>query len=154
MDLLMVDSTNAEVPGLDVIADGLEGDQTGNLPVSKRAEGAKSLVAASPKHTGMPLLFMKGFGRGVWSSAKAAGLYIYATFDNEGVETRFPRCGKTLCTGPLPAEPVSVVKEAVNALKCQDYNQNKGGVGRKTLVSEGRAYMKPFSPIAGSWVPC
>ena len=54
MDLLMVDSTNAEVPGLDVIADGLEGDQTGNLPVSKRAEGAKSLVAASPKHTGMP----------------------------------------------------------------------------------------------------
>ena len=39
MDLLMVDSTNAEVPGLDVIADGLEGDQTGNLPVSKREEG-------------------------------------------------------------------------------------------------------------------
>ena len=39
VDLLMVDSTNAEVPGLDVIADGLEGDQTGNLPVSKREEG-------------------------------------------------------------------------------------------------------------------
>ena len=108
MDLLMVDSINAEVPCLDVIADGLEGDQTGNLPVSKRAEGAKSLAAASPKRTGMPLLLMEGFGRGVWSSAKAAGLYIYATFDNEGggVETRFPRCGKTLCTGPLPAESV------------------------------------------------
>ena len=106
MDLLMVDSTNAEVPGLDVIADGLEGDQTGNLPVSKWAGSAKSLAATSPKHTGMPLLWLKGFGRGVWSSAKAAGLYIYATFDNEGVETRFPRCGKTLCRGPLPAESV------------------------------------------------
>ena len=106
VDLLMVDSTNAEVPGLDVIADGLEGDQTGNLPVSKWAGSAKSLAATSPKHTGMPLLWLKGFGRGVWSSAKAAGLYIYATFDNEGVETRFPRCGKTLCRGPLPAESV------------------------------------------------
>ena len=47
-----------------------------------------------------------------------------------------------------------MVKEDVNALKCQDYNQNEGGVGRKTSVSEGRAYMKPFSPIAGSSVPC
>ena len=47
----------------------------------------------------------------------------------------------------------SVAKDDVNALKCQDYNQNQGGVGRKTSVSEGRGYLKPFSPIAGSLGP-
>ena len=47
----------------------------------------------------------------------------------------------------------SVAKDAVNALKRQVYNQNKGGVGRKTSVSEGRVYLKPFSPIAGSLGP-
>ena len=42
MDLLMVDSTNAGVPGL-------EGDKTGILTVSKWAEGAKFLAVSSSK---------------------------------------------------------------------------------------------------------
>ena len=45
----------------------------------------------------------------------------------------------------------SVVKDDVDALKRQVYNQDKGGVGWKTLVSEGRGYLKPFSSLAGSW---
>ena len=47
----------------------------------------------------------------------------------------------------------SVAKDDVNALKCQDYNQNQGGVGWKTSVSEGRGYLKLSSPIAGSLGP-
>ncbi|MGL4939789.1 MAG: WXG100 family type VII secretion target [Bifidobacterium asteroides] len=69
------------------------GRPNGILPVSKWVEGAKSLAATSPKRMSTPMLWMKGFGRGVWSSAKAAGtkaydamLYTYAKFDNEGLK--------------------------------------------------------------------
>ena len=47
MDLIMVDSTNAEVPGL-------EGDKTGILTVLKWAEGAKSLAVSSSKRMSIP----------------------------------------------------------------------------------------------------
>lgn len=69
------------------------GRPNGILPVSKWVEGAKSLAATSSKRMSTPLLWMKGFGRGVWSSAKAAGmkaydsmLYTYVKFDNEGLK--------------------------------------------------------------------
>jgi len=42
-----------------------------------------------------------------------------------------------------------VVKDEVDALKPQVYNQNKGGVGWKTSLSEALGYLKPFSPLAG-----
>ena len=98
VDLFMVDSTNAEVTGL-------EGDKTGIPTVSKWAEGAKSLAAASPKRTGMPLLWMKGFGRGVWSSAKAVGLYTYAKFDNEVLKFVSHDPGKPSVRDRYPRNP-------------------------------------------------
>lgn len=67
------------------------GRPNGILPVSKWAAEAKSLAATSSKRMSKPLLWMKGFGRGVWSSAKAAGtrasdamLYTEVKFDIEG----------------------------------------------------------------------
>lgn len=67
------------------------GRPNGILPVSKWAAGAKSLAATSSKRMSTPLLWMKGFGREVWSSAKAAAtrgsdamLYTYVKFDIEG----------------------------------------------------------------------
>lgn len=67
------------------------GRPNGILPVSKWVAGAKSLAATSSKRMSTPLLWMKGFGRGVWSSAKAATtrasdamLYTYVKFDIEG----------------------------------------------------------------------
>lgn len=54
MDLLMVGSTNAEVPGFEVIADGSEVDKTGILTVSKWAEGAKFLAVSSSKRMSIP----------------------------------------------------------------------------------------------------
>ena len=54
VDLLMVDSTNAEVPGFEVIADGSEVDKTGILTVSKWAEGAKFLAVSSSKRMSIP----------------------------------------------------------------------------------------------------
>ena len=67
------------------------GRPNGILPVSKWAQEAKSLAATSSKRMSTPLLWMKGFGRGVWSSAKAAGtkaydamLYTEVKFDIEG----------------------------------------------------------------------
>ena len=47
VDLLMVDSTNAEVPGL-------EGDKTGILTVSKWVEEVKSLAVSSSKCMSIP----------------------------------------------------------------------------------------------------
>ncbi len=47
VDLLMVDSINAEVPGL-------EGDKTVILTVSKWAEGAKFLAVSSSKRMSIP----------------------------------------------------------------------------------------------------
>ena len=43
----------------------------------------------------------------------------------------------------------SVAKDEVDALKCQVYNQGRGGAGWRTSVSEGLGYLKPFSPFAG-----
>ncbi|WP_045936254.1 hypothetical protein [Bifidobacterium mellis] len=54
VDLLMVGSTNAEVPGFEVIADGSEVDKTGILTVSKWAEGAKFLAVSSSKRMSIP----------------------------------------------------------------------------------------------------
>ena len=54
VDLLMVDPTNAEVPGFEVIADGSEVDKTGILTVSKWAEGAKFLAVSSSKRMSIP----------------------------------------------------------------------------------------------------
>lgn len=68
------------------------GKPNGILPISKWAEGAKSLATTSSETNSIPLLWAKGFGRGVWSSATASGtkaydsmLYTYAKFENEGI---------------------------------------------------------------------
>ena len=53
--------------------------------------------------------------------------------------------------GGLDRSVPSVVKDDVDALKRRVYNQDKGGVRWKTLVSEGLGYSKPFSSLAGSW---
>ncbi|WP_445342906.1 putative T7SS-secreted protein [Bifidobacterium sp. ESL0819] len=67
------------------------GKPNGILPVSKWAEEAKSLAATSSKRVSIPLLWLKGFGRGVWSSAKTAArkaydsmLYTYIRFGYDG----------------------------------------------------------------------
>ena len=43
----------------------------------------------------------------------------------------------------------SVVQDEVDALKHHLHNQDKGGAGWRTSVSEGLGYLKPFSPFAG-----
>ena len=157
------------------------GKPNGILPVSKWAEGAKSLAAASPKRTGMPLLWLKGFGRGVWSSAKAVGikaydsmLYTYVRFDSEGlkfvssdargaafgvecfvfnnggVKGALAAVRKSPLYGTVTDGIRSVAKDEVDALKRQVHNEDKGGAGWRTSVSESLGYLKPFSPMAGS----
>ena len=81
------------------------GKPNGILPVSKWAEGAKSLTAASSKRMGMPLLWMEVFERGVWSSAKAAGLYTYAKFDNEVLKFVSLDMGKSSVRDRYPRNP-------------------------------------------------
>ena len=44
----------------------------------------------------------------------------------------------------------SVAKDEVDALKRQVHNEDKGGAGWRTSVSESLGYLKPFSPMAGS----
>ena len=48
----------------------------------------------------------------------------------------------------IPA--LSVVQDEVDALKHQVHNQDEGGAGWGTSVSEGLGYLKPFSPMGGS----
>ena len=156
------------------------GKPNGILPVSKWAEEAKSLAATSSKRVSIPLLWLKGFGRGVWSSAKAAArkaydsmLYTYIRFDSEGFKFVSYDAGKAAAKvmgfvaknggviGAVVAvrkSPLyktvtsgirSVAKDEVDAMKHHLHNQDEGGAGWRTSVSEGLGYLKPFSPFAG-----
>ena len=69
---------------------------------------------------------------------------------HHGPSSRFG-CSRPLKPdGRLDPSASSVVTEEVEALKRQVYNQDKGGIGWKTSVSESLGYLKPFSPLAGS----
>ena len=69
---------------------------------------------------------------------------------HHGPSSRF-ECSRPLTPdGRLDPFASSVVTEEVEALKRQVYNQDKGGIGWKTSVSESLGYLKPFSPLAGS----
>ena len=151
------------------------GKPNGILPVSKWAEGAKSLAATSSKRVSMPLLWLKGFGRGVWSSAKATARKTGVSMFFKDPELQFTKwqwdmrsvsfaVDCLVAIGPkrlLPAmlksplyETVSsgirsVAKDEVDALKHHLHNQDKGSAGWRTSVSEGLGYLKPFSPFAG-----
>ena len=155
------------------------GKSNGILPVSKWAEGAKSLAATSSKRMSKPLLWLKGFGRGVWSSTKATarktGVSMFfkdpelqltnwqndrladtiafgswAQYYGGGVKGALITVRKSPLYGTVTRGIRSVVKDEVDALKRQVHNQDKGGVGWRTSVSEGLGYLKPFSPLAGS----
>ena len=52
--------------------------------------------------------------------------------------------------GRAEAPAPSVAKDEVDALKHHLHNQDKGGAGWGTSVSEGLGYLKPFSPMGGS----
>lgn len=155
------------------------GKENGILPISKWAKEAKSLAAASSKTRSIPLLWMKGFGNGVWSSAKATGktvynstLYTYAKFENEGLKFISRDAGEAAAKvkivvkndglrGALRAvqkNPLygtvsngirSVIQDNVDAVKRQVHNSEQKSGGWKTTVSEGLGYLKPVSPIAG-----
>ena len=154
------------------------GRPNGILPISKWAEKAKSLAATSSKRMNMPLLWLKGFGRGVWSSAKAAAwksgvltLFKYPRFqvmewkgkaedvENDvgwlvalnggGVKGALAAVRKSPLYETVTDGIRSVAKDEVDALKDHLHNQDKGGAGWRTSVSEGLGYLKPFSPFAG-----
>ena len=154
------------------------GKPNGILPVSKWAEEAKSLAATSSKRMNMPLLWLKGFGRGVWSSAKAAAwksgvltLFKYpralvkewkwkvedvendvrwlVALNGGGVTGALAAVHKSSLYGTVNSGIRSVVQDEVDALKDHLHNQDKGGAGWRTSVSEGLGYLKPFSPFAG-----
>ena len=154
------------------------GRPNGILPISKWAEKAKSLAATSSKRVSMPLLWLKGFGSGVWSSAKAAAwkssvltLFKYPRFqvmewkgkaedvENDvvwlvalnggGVKGALAAVRKSPLYETVTDGIRSVAKDEVDALKRQVHNQDKGGAGWRTSVSEGLGYLKPFSPFAG-----
>lgn len=155
------------------------GKPNGILPVSKWAGSAKSLAATSSKRTGMPLLWLKGFGRGVWSSAKATarktGVSMFfkdpelqlTNWQNDrladtiafrswvqyyggGVKGALITVRKSPLYETVTSGIRSVAKDEVDALKRQVHKQSKGDAGWKTSVSEGLGYLKPFSPIGGS----
>ncbi|PXY85931.1 putative T7SS-secreted protein [Bifidobacterium asteroides] len=154
------------------------GKPNGILPVSKWAEEAKSLAATSSKRMNMPLLWLKGFGRGVWSSAKAAAwksgvltLFKYpralvkewkwkvedvendvrwlVALNGGGVTGALAAVQKSSLYGTVNSGIRSVVQDEVDALKDHLHNQDKGSAGWRTSVSEGLGYLKPFSPFAG-----
>ena len=155
------------------------GKPNGILPVSKWAGSAKSLAATSSKRTGMPLLWLKGFGRGVWSSAKATarktGVSMFfkdpelqlTNWQNDrladtiafrswvqyyggGVKGALITVRKSPLYETVTSGIRSVAKDEVDALKRQVHKQSKGDAGWKTSVSEGLGYLKPFSPMGGS----
>ena len=155
------------------------GKPNGILPVSKWAEGAKSLAATSSKRTGMPLLWMKGFGRGMWTSAKAAArktgvLTFFKDPELQLTNWQNDRLADTIAFGSwaqyygggvkgalitVRKNPLyetvtsgirSVAKDEVDALKRQVHKQGKGDAGWSASMSEGLGYLKPFSPMGGS----
>ena len=154
------------------------GKPNGILPVSKWAGSAKDLAVSSSKRMSKPLLWLKGFGRGVWSSAKATarktGVSMffkdpelqlikwqgnrqfavieaeYFVDDNGGVKGALAAVRKSSLYGTVTGGIRSVVKDEVDALKRQVHKQDKGDAGWRTSVSEGLGYLKPFSPMAGS----
>ncbi|WP_288805287.1 putative T7SS-secreted protein [uncultured Bifidobacterium sp.] len=154
------------------------GKPNGILPVSKWAGSAKSLAATSSKRMSKPLLWLKGFGRGVWSSAKATarktGVSMFfkdpelqlTNWQNDrladtivfgswvqyyggGVKGAIAAVRKSPLYGTVTGGIRSVAKDEVDALKRQVHNQDKGGAGWRTSMSEGLGYLKPFSPFAG-----
>ena len=155
------------------------GKPNGILPVSKWAEGAKSLAATSSKRTGMPLLWMKGFGRGMWTSAKAAArktgvltffkdpelqltnwqndrladtiaFECWVQYYGGGVKGALITVRKSPLYETVTGGIRSVVKDEVDALKRQVHKQGKGDAGWSASMSEGLGYLKPFSPMGGS----
>ena len=155
------------------------GKPNGILPVSKWAGSAKSLAATSSKRTGMPLLWLKGFGRGVWSSAKATarktGVSMFfkdpelqlTNWQNDrladtiafecwvqyyggGVKGALITVRKSPLYETVTGGIRSVVKDEVDALKRQVHKQGKGDAGWSASMSEGLGYLKPFSPMGGS----
>ncbi len=154
------------------------GKPNGILPVSKWAGSAKDLAVSSSKRMSKPLLWLKGFGRGVWSSAKATarktGVSMffkdpelqlikwqgnrqfavieaeYFVDDNGGVKGALAAVRKSSLYGTVTGGIRSVVKDEVDALKRQVHKQDKGDAGWRTSVSEGLGYLKPLSPMAGS----
>ena len=155
------------------------GKPNGILPVSKWAGSAKDLAVSSSKRMSKPLLWLKGFGRGVWSSAKATarktGVSMFfkdpelqlTNWQNDrladtiafrswvqyyggGVKGALITVRKSPLYETVTSGIRSVAKDEVDALKRQVHNQDKGDAGWRTSVSESLGYLKPLSPIAGS----
>ncbi len=155
------------------------GKPNGILPVSKWAGSAKSLAATSSKRMSKPLLWLKGFGRGVWSSAKATatktGVSMFfkdpelqltnwqndrladtiafgswAQYYGGGVKGALITVRKNPLYETVTSGIRSVAKDEVDALKRQVHKQGKGDAGWSASMSEGLGYLKPFSPMGGS----